>query len=121
MPYLFSYGSNSTAQLVARVRAADAAALCTQPARVPGFVRIFCCRSAGWGDGGVASIFPAEEQQPGTEGGGVRGTVSRLTDEQLALLDSFESSYTQQTVTAFVPKSAFEGGGEEAETEDRKE
>ena len=77
MVLVFSYGSNSTAQLRARVRNAQ---LCSRPARLLDFARVFCLRSGGWGGGGVASIAPA----PGRV---VFGTVVELSDDEKLLLD----------------------------------
>ena len=47
---VFSYGSNGTAQLRARVQNA---LLQSKPARLENFARIFCLRSGGWGGGGA--------------------------------------------------------------------
>jgi len=79
---VFSYGSNSTAQL--RGRLANPA-LATVKACAPGFARVFCLRSRGWGGGGVASLAPT-----GEPGAAARGAVVRLTTAELARLDEFE-------------------------------
>jgi cation transport regulator ChaC len=50
---VFSYGSNSTAQLRARVQNPH---LMTYPATLKGYVRVFCKHSERWGGGGVASL-----------------------------------------------------------------
>jgi hypothetical protein len=84
MPCLvFSYGSNSTAQLRARVGNLQ---LQSRPAHLPNFARVFCLRSRGWGGGGVASIAPAE-------GRTVYGAVVELSDDEKLALDGYEGGY----------------------------
>jgi len=84
MPCLvFSYGSNSTAQLRARVGNLQ---LQSRPAHLPNFARVFCLRSPGWGGGGVASIAPAE-------GRTVYGAVVELSDDEKLALDGYEGGY----------------------------
>lgn len=85
---LFSYGSNSTPQLRARVRNA---ALRSYPAKVENFARIFCRSSPGWGGGGVASLHPA----PGYT---TYGAVVYLTEAELRLLDRYEGGYSRHRV-----------------------
>lgn len=96
MPLVFSYGSNSTAQLRTRVKKPT---LQSTGASVSGFVRIFCLRSGGWGGGGVASLAPSRD-------GRVFGAVVNLTDEELGRLDAFEGGYTKTPLTATVGGAA---------------
>jgi gamma-glutamylcyclotransferase (GGCT)/AIG2-like uncharacterized protein YtfP len=86
---VFSYGSNSTAQLRARVQALH---LHSDPAIVYDWVRIFCMKSTNWG-GAVASLVPKK-------GGMVRGAVVTLNAAQLELLDGFERGYVKARVSA---------------------
>lgn len=80
---VFSYGSNSTAQLRARVGNPK---LLSRGATLPNFARVFCLRSGGWGGGGVASIAPAE-------GRTVCGAVVELSDAEKIALDGYEGGY----------------------------
>ena len=80
---MFSYGSNSTAQLRARVGNLH---LQSRAARLPNYARVFCLQSRGWGGGGVASIAPAE-------GRTVYGAVVELSDEEKLALDRYEGGY----------------------------
>jgi cation transport regulator ChaC len=89
---VFSYGSNGTAQLRARVQNP---ALRSRPARVEHFARIFCLRSHGWGGGGVASLHPCA-------GATTYGAVVELTEAELGLLDRYEGGYSRQRVEAQV-------------------
>ena len=90
MPLVFSYGSNSTAQLRARV---GNPALQSRGARLPDFARVFCLRSGGWGGGGVASIAPAE-------GRTVYGAVVELSDDEKLALDGYEGGYRSHGLEA---------------------
>jgi hypothetical protein len=92
---VFSYGSNGTAQLRARVQNP---ALQSVPARVEGYARIFCLRSRGWGGSGVASLAPCE-------GVTTYGAVVGLSLEELQRLDSFEGGYEKQRMRALVGKA----------------
>ena len=87
MPLLFSYGSNSRAQLSTRVKND---ALRVEPAQLYGYARIFCLASERWGEGGVASgvasLYPST-------GAITLGTVAHLTDTELTRLDEYEKSY----------------------------
>lgn len=87
--WVFSYGSNSVAQLRGRVRNPSLTAL---PARVLGWERIFCLSSPRWagiagsvaGTGaGAASLYPSER-------GEALGSASQLSDEEIVRLDGFE-------------------------------
>ena len=100
---VFSYGSNGTAQLRARVQNE---ALYSRPAKVENFARIFCLRSRGWGGGGVASLHPC----PGTT---TYGAVVELTEAELGRLDRFEGGYSRQIIEAKV--QAADGQEETAE------
>lgn len=82
---VFNYGSNSTSQLRGRLLNSS---LQTTAARLPGFERVFCLCSEGWGGGGVATITPSDEH-----GAMVYGSVCVLNPQELALLDTFVSSY----------------------------
>ena len=87
MPLLFSYGSNSRAQLSTRVKND---ALRVEPAQLYGYARIFCLASERWGEGGVASgvasLYPST-------GAVTLGTVAHLSDTELTRLDEYEKSY----------------------------
>lgn len=85
---IFSYGSNSTAQLRNRTQNPT---LATEPARLRGFLRVFALHSNKWG-GGVASIAPAGE------GDEVLGSAVALTASELERLDSFETGYRKVEV-----------------------
>lgn len=115
---VFSFGSNSVAQLRARVNAQH---LDSQAAEVRDWVRIFCMHSTNWG-GAVASIVPkpggmCKSKFCGSSAhspelwrcrshrflpGIVRGLVVSLTAEQMQLLDGFERGYGRTTLTAIV-------------------
>ena len=92
MPPVFSYGSNGTAQLRARVQNP---ALVSRPACVHNYARVFCLRSRGWGGGGVASLAPC----PGAR---TLGSVVDLTPAELELLDGFEGGYSREQLVARV-------------------
>jgi len=101
---VFSYGSNSTAQLRARVGAAH---LDASPAVIYDWVRIFCMHSQNWA-GSVASLVPMK-------GGEVRGAVVWLNAEQLQQLDSYERGYSKACLTASLPNEGSGTRGEEVE------
>ena len=86
---VFSYGSNSSVQLRARVKNAD---LQVHPARVFGWERIFCLQSPGWGNGAVASLARSEE-------GLVHGAAVYLTPEEVSRLDQFEGGYQKKSLS----------------------
>jgi hypothetical protein len=84
---VFSYGSNSTVQLQARVQNPALQAL---PAKLENWERIFCVRTATWG-GAAASLIPKTN-------GVVFGSAARLSDVELARLDNFEGGYHKEQV-----------------------
>lgn len=84
---VFSYGSNSLAQLQARVQNP---ALIAHPAKLLDWERIFCVRAATWG-GAAASLIPRQN-------GVVYGSAAQLTDNELSRLDSFEGGYHKEQV-----------------------
>ena len=100
---VFSYGSNGTAQLRARVKNPQLRAL---GARVDGYVRTFCLRSGGWEGGSVANLSPCSP--PGgaaagmSAGGCAFGSVVALTSVELERLDAFEGGYSQEQVCVAV-------------------
>jgi len=91
MTLVFSYGSNSVAQLRARV---SNSSLTARPARLRGHTRIFAMCPPSWG-GGVASL---QLDPDGT----TLGAVVELTEGELAALDVFESSYERRPITVEV-------------------
>jgi Gamma-glutamyl cyclotransferase, AIG2-like len=93
---VFSYGSNSLAQLRVRV---DNPSLTASAATLPGYARVFCLSSPSWGRGGVASLAPAE-------GAAARGSVVALSPAELARLDAFEGGYRQERLMADVRGAA---------------
>ena len=103
---VFSYGSNSTNQLRARV---ETPALESRPATAEGYCRVFCLKSGGWGDGGVASLAPSP-------GAAVRGAVVELDPDQLARLDVYEGGYRKVPLLVTVGNagSAAAAAGSEA-------
>lgn len=93
MNIVFNYGSNSTRQLQVRLRNAH---LQTEAAHLPGFTRVFVLKSQTWDNGGVASIAPASATDC------VHGSIVRLKDAELALLDQFEAAYRQERVSVIL-------------------
>jgi hypothetical protein len=89
---IFSYGSNSTSQLRARVQNPGLESIA---AEAPGFARVFCLSSPGWGGGGVASLAPCSDTT-------TYGAVVLLTLQEKRLLDGFEGGYREETVTVLV-------------------
>ena len=87
---VFSYGSNSLAQLRARV---ENPTLQSTAASLKDMARVFCLRSRGWGGGGVASIAP----QVGTV---VYGALVTLTDAELERLRGYEGGYREEQCVA---------------------
>ena len=100
---VFSYGSNGTAQLRARVKNPQLRAL---GARVDGYVRTFCLRSGGWEGGSVANLSPCSplgRAAAGMSAGGCAfGSVVALTSVELERLDAFEGGYSQEQVCVAV-------------------
>ena len=94
--YVFSYGSNSTSQLRARVKNPD---LETFGAMLHGYSRVFCFDSKSWGGGGVASICPSSSQEM------VCGALVCLNDEELKLLDSYERNYRKEKISVVLQES----------------
>jgi cation transport regulator ChaC len=92
--WVFSYGSNSVAQLSARVHNYN---LHNYAAKVDNYVRCFCLYSPNW-EGTAATILPSP-------GGTVYGTVTYLSSEEQSRLDQFESAYykTEIDVTVLAP------------------
>lgn len=82
--WVFSYGSNSSVQLRARVENPNLEA---RPAIVDDWARIFCLRSGHW-CGSVASLAPLKGAQ--TLGGAVE-----LSSQEISLLDNYEGSYSK--------------------------
>jgi gamma-glutamylcyclotransferase (GGCT)/AIG2-like uncharacterized protein YtfP len=90
--HVFSYGSNSLAQLRARV---ENPALQSRAASVRGFVRVFCLTSGGWCGGGVASLTPLK-------GARTTGSIVSLTSDELSKLEMYEGGYRQVAVVCVV-------------------
>jgi hypothetical protein len=84
---VFSYGSNSVAQLRARV---ENPLLQAFPAKLLDWERIFCVRTATWG-GAAASLIPQK-------GSITYGSAVYLTDVELARLDRFEGGYHKEYI-----------------------
>lgn len=84
---VFSYGSNSTAQLRARVENPDLKAV---PAKADDWERIFCVRTSTWG-GAAASLIPLK-------GCVVYGAAVELSPEELSRLDSYEGGYHTENI-----------------------
>lgn len=93
---LFSYGSNSIAQLRARCQVPS---LTSVPATLPGFVRFFAGYTDGWG-GACASIFAVGPDHPEHTEEGALGSLVELSEAELALLRTFEGGYSEQRVSA---------------------
>mmetsp|Transcript_2003 Transcript_2003/g.3154 ORF Transcript_2003/g.3154 Transcript_2003/m.3154 type:complete len:282 (+) Transcript_2003:85-930(+) len=85
MKKVFSHGSNSIAQLRARVENPNLVAM---PAKVDHWERIFCVRAVAWG-GAAASLYPQKEAK-------TFGAVVSLSDEELRKLDAFEGGYKKE-------------------------
>lgn len=90
---LFSYGSNSTAQLRARV---ENPLLCATPAKAINWQRIFCFNAVSW-SGAAASLCSME-------GAETYGSVVDITANELAKLDSFEGGYHREELLVFILK-----------------
>ncbi len=86
--FLFSYGSNSSIQIKDRVN--SEVNIEYYPAYIKNYVRIFCGVSKKW-NGGVASIVASENNN-------VYGIVLKLTNSQLAKLDTYEGGYTREKI-----------------------
>jgi hypothetical protein len=90
---VFSYGSNSVAQLRARVENPDLQAF---PAKLLDWERIFCVRTATWG-GAAASLIPQK-------GSITFGSAVYLTEEELSRLDNFEGGYHKEYIDVVILK-----------------
>lgn len=88
---LFSYGSNSKAQLRARCQSP---ALKSFPAYLDDYVRIFAGSSSSWGGGGVATLA----KHPG---GRLFGSLVHLNTMELERLSRFEYGYSKVTLLIF--------------------
>ena len=86
--FLFSYGSNSSIQVKNRVESEEP--IHFYPAYIKNYVRIFGGVSKRW-NGGIASIVPSENNN-------VYGIVMKLTNVQLAKLDTYEGGYTREKI-----------------------
>lgn len=84
---VFSFGSNSSAQLRARVKNDN---LTIVPARVQDMMRIFCLSSKTWQSSG-ASLHPCV-------GALTYGAYVELTDGEIELLNKFETGYSKQEI-----------------------
>ncbi len=93
---VFNYGSNSTAQLQARL---DSPGLSTRRATVTGWSRIFDKYAYMW-TGSTASIAACE-------GGIVHGTVAILSEGEKSKLDIFETGYDE----VIVPVTVYNANG----------
>lgn len=82
---VFGYGSNSSAQLRGRCQNPS---LVTYPARLDGYVRIFCGVAGRWGGA------PASVSQSSTSGSTTFGSIAYLSTSEKKLLDTFEGGYT---------------------------
>lgn len=91
---VFSFGSNSTPQLRARVKNE---ALVTRPAQVLGYARCFCYASPGWGGGAVATLAPSKASNAK-----VLGAAAWLSPDELTLLDTYEGGYRKETLTVLI-------------------
>ena len=94
MNLVFSYGSNSIAQLRARV---ENPSLLAEPARAQEWQRIFCVRTITWG-GAAASLIPYKDSV-------TYGAVVSLTDDELARLDRFEGGYHKEQLGVEILRS----------------
>lgn len=88
---VFNFGSNSTAQLRARL---NNSSITTRRATVRGWSRIFHKYTHKWA-GSSASIVPSS-------GTLVHGTLAILSDEEKSKLDDFEAGCDEVTVSATV-------------------
>lgn len=86
--YLFSYGSNNPEQL--KERLGHAHKMDVIPVYLDGYVRIFGGYSTKW-KGAVASIHPCKGKK-------VYGLVSKLSRNDIAILDSYETGYKRYYV-----------------------
>ena len=100
--HVFSFGSNSAAQLSRRLNV-DVSDFKATPARLDDHVRIFAGASQTWGGGAVASIHPLAGQR-------VFGSLFRLSEAQLEILDGYEG--VQYGVYRRVQKEAISAKGE---------
>ena len=82
---VFSYGSNSLAQLRGRV---NNPRLTSRRARLDGFARVFCFNSSTWNGGGVCSVAPCAGAQ-------CHGSIVNLTPTELNMLRAHEGGYRE--------------------------
>lgn len=83
--YLFSYGSNSIAQLKERIKKEE---INYYPAYLNNHIRIFAGCSSKWNSGGVASVYPCKGEK-------IYGIACELNEEEMQKLDTFENGYTR--------------------------
>lgn len=86
--YVFSYGSNNSKQLRERLAPARPE---PEPAFLADHARIFAGYSRRW-EGAVSSVTPSKGKR-------VYGSLFKLTDAQLELLDRYEGGYTRTRVS----------------------
>lgn len=84
--YVFSYGSNHIDQINKRT---GSNLNKSQLGTLHGFVRIFAGKSSRWDNGGIAALFPLKN-------GKTNGSIIKLTDNQLNLLDKYEGGYDRR-------------------------
>lgn len=84
--YVFSYGSNHIDQINKRT---GSYLKKSQLGTLHGFVRIFAGKSPRWENGGIAALYPLEN-------GKTNGSIIKLTDNQLSLLDKYEGGYDRR-------------------------
>jgi hypothetical protein len=89
---VFSFGSNSIAQLRGRVLNPT---LQATPAYVDNWSRVFCNCIGRWGDSGVASLHP-------NAGARTYGSVVALSNEELCILDGYEAQYHKTFIDIMV-------------------
>lgn len=82
--WVFSYGSNSSTQLRARV---NNPTLTCEPAFVDDYSRIFCLSSCNWSVNEIPSGAASLVEEKGRR---TLGCAALMTDDELGLLDVFE-------------------------------
>lgn len=85
---LFSFGSNHTTQLAARVGREGGFQL--WPGYLEHHARVFCGYSERW-KGSVASCVPCRNAR-------VFGSIVEITEQELGILDTYEGGYTRATM-----------------------
>lgn len=88
--FYFSYGSNNTQQLKIRLGIDN---LEVRPGILRDYVRVFGGYSKRWG-GGVSSIHPMKSMS-------VCGSIVRLEENDMKVLDTFEVGYTREKMNVF--------------------